>query len=64
MTYANKNYRCDGTCKFISRKNKKIQEQNVHVYFDYLPDENQGTILHQAVYMALKLMSSLTHASN
>ena len=40
----------------LADKIKSRNYQNVHVYFDYLPLENHGSIGHQAVYNAFKLM--------
>lgn len=37
--------------KLSTAKNKYL-----HVYFDYLPNEDHATILHQAVYNAMKIM--------
>lgn len=48
----------------LAEKIKKTKSKNVHVYFDYLPDENHATILHQAVYNALKLLPPLTDDAN
>jgi predicted alpha/beta superfamily hydrolase len=38
---------------------KHGKSKNVHVYFDYLPQENHGTITHQAVFNALRLLYPL-----
>ena len=38
----------------LADKIKKWQGRNATVYFDYLPEENHGTILHQAVSNAFK----------
>lgn len=40
----------------LADKIKTLNYKNVHVYFDYLPLENHGSIGHQAVYNAFKLM--------
>jgi predicted alpha/beta superfamily hydrolase len=40
-------------------KLKYGKSKNVHVYFDYLPQENHGTITHQAVFNALRLLYPL-----
>ncbi|MFA6151912.1 MAG: alpha/beta hydrolase-fold protein [Chitinophagaceae bacterium] len=40
----------------LNNKLKKSQSKNVHVYFDYLPNENHATITHQAVFNALILL--------
>jgi hypothetical protein len=34
------------------------QRKNVHVFFDYLPQEDHATIMHQAVLNAFKLIYS------
>ncbi|HTL09230.1 MAG TPA: alpha/beta hydrolase-fold protein [Chitinophagaceae bacterium] len=39
----------------LAEKVEKWQGPNARVYFDYLPEENHGTILHQAVANAFKL---------
>jgi predicted alpha/beta superfamily hydrolase len=41
----------------LAEKIKNTKSKSVHVYFDYLPDENHATIMHQAVYNALKIWS-------
>ena len=38
--------------KIKSKKNK-----NVNVYFDYLPQEDHATIMHQAVFNALRCLN-------
>ena len=40
----------------LFEKIKQVQNKNVHVYFDYLPQENHATILHQAVANAFRLL--------
>ena len=45
-------------------KLKHGKSKNVHVYFDYLPEENHGTITHQAVFNALKLLYPLPKADH
>lgn len=40
----------------LAEKIKNTKSKSVQVYFDYLPDENHATILHQAVYNALKML--------
>lgn len=44
----------------LAEKIKNAESKNVNVYFDYLPQENHATIMHQAVYDALRLFSSST----
>jgi hypothetical protein len=39
----------------LAEKIKNSKSKSVKVYFDYLPDENHATIMHQAVYNALKM---------
>jgi hypothetical protein len=34
----------------------KTENKNVHVYFDYLPEENHATVSHQAIFNALKVL--------
>lgn len=41
----------------LAEKIRNTKSNSVHVYFDYLPDENHATIMHQAVYNALKKFS-------
>ena len=35
---------------------KNSKSKNVHVYFDYLPQEDHATIAHQAIFNALRLL--------
>lgn len=35
----------------------KSANKNIHVYFDYLPEENHATIMHQALMNAFKLLN-------
>lgn len=37
-------------------KLKKSESKNVHVYFDYLAQENHATITHQAVFNAHRVL--------
>lgn len=39
----------------LAEKIKNTKSKSVEVYFDYLPDENHATIMHRAVYNALKM---------
>lgn len=41
----------------LADKIKKTKSKTVSVYFDYLPEEDHGTILHQAVSNALRLLN-------
>jgi predicted alpha/beta superfamily hydrolase len=41
----------------LADKIKGTKSKNVDVYFDYLPNEDHGTILHQAVSNALRLFN-------
>lgn len=47
----------------LAEKIKNTKSKNVHVYFDYLPQENHATIMHQAVYNALRLLDTSTNDS-
>ena len=40
----------------LADKIKSTKQQNVAVYFDYLPQEDHATIMHQALYNAIKLL--------
>ncbi len=40
---------------FLADKIKNLNTRNINVYFDYLPQENHATIMHQAVFNAFKL---------
>jgi len=40
----------------LKEKIDKMHNKNVSVYFDYLPDENHATIMHQAVFNAFKAL--------
>jgi len=40
----------------LAEKIKSTKSKSVTVYFDYLPDEDHATILHSAVFNALKLL--------
>lgn len=41
----------------LAEKLKEIKNANLDVYLDYLPGEDHGTIMHQAVYDALRWLS-------
>ncbi len=40
----------------LAEKIKGTKSKSVHVYFDYLPQEDHATILHQAVFNALRIL--------
>lgn len=40
----------------LAEKIKATKSKTVNVYFDYLPQEDHATIMHQAVYNALKIL--------
>lgn len=40
----------------LAEKLKATKSKTVNVYFDYLPSEDHGTIMHQAVFNAFKLL--------
>lgn len=40
----------------LAEKLKSTKSKNVRVYFDYLPQEDHGTILHPAVFNALRIL--------
>lgn len=40
----------------LAEKIRSTKSKNVHVYFDYLPQEDHATIMHQAVFNALRLL--------
>jgi predicted alpha/beta superfamily hydrolase len=40
----------------LAEKLKGTKSKSVHVYFDYLPQEDHATILHQAVFNALRIL--------
>jgi hypothetical protein len=39
----------------LAEKLKKAKSKQVKVFFDYLPDENHATIMHEAVSNSFKL---------
>ena len=41
----------------LAEKIKATKSKTVHVYFDYLPQENHATIMHQAVFNALRVLN-------
>lgn len=40
----------------LAEKIRSTQSKKVKVYFDYLPQEDHATVMHQAIYNALKLI--------
>jgi uncharacterized protein len=44
----------------LAEKLKSVKNKDLHVFFDYLPQEDHGTIMHQAVYNAIKLLYPLS----
>ncbi len=44
----------------LAEKLSNSKSKMVHVYFDYLPQEDHATIMHQAVYNALRLLYPVT----
>jgi uncharacterized protein len=40
----------------LADKISAVKNKNLSVHFDYLPQENHATIMHQAVFNALRLM--------
>jgi hypothetical protein len=43
----------------LAEKILNTKSKNVHVYFDYLPQEDHATIMHQAVFNALRILYPL-----
>lgn len=43
--------------KLLAEKITSMGNKNLEVYFDYLPQENHATIMHQAVFNALRLLN-------
>ncbi|HXP50796.1 MAG TPA: alpha/beta hydrolase, partial [Bacteroidia bacterium] len=46
--------------KALSEKLKAVKNENLTVYFDYLPDETHATISEQAVYNAFKILFAVS----
>jgi uncharacterized protein len=44
----------------LSEKLKAIKSKSLNIYFDYLPEEDHATIMHQAVFNAFKLLHRQT----
>ncbi len=40
----------------LAEKLKNTKSESVNVYFDYLPQEDHATILHQAVFNAFRML--------
>ena len=40
----------------LAEKLKSTKSKAVHVYFEYLPEEDHGTIMHQAVFNGLRML--------
>jgi uncharacterized protein len=45
----------------LADKIKSTKSKSVNVYFDYLPQEDHATIMHQAVFNALRLLNPVVH---
>ena len=45
----------------LAEKLKGSKSKNLHVYFDYLPQENHATVTHQAVFNAFRLLYPASH---
>jgi uncharacterized protein len=45
----------------LAEKIKSTKSKSVNVYFDYLPQEDHATIMHQAVFNALRLLNPVPH---
>ncbi len=48
----------------LAEKIKSTKSKSVNVYFDYLPHEDHATILHQAVYNALRIFHPASTPTN
>ena len=48
----------------LTEKIKKTKSKRVTVYFDYLPQEDHATIMHQAVFNALRILYPATAGNN
>ncbi|HXB43837.1 MAG TPA: alpha/beta hydrolase-fold protein [Puia sp.] len=46
----------EADANLLAEKIKNIKSKNVHVYFDYLPQEDHATVSHQAIFNALRLL--------
>jgi uncharacterized protein len=45
----------------LAEKIKSTKSKSVNVYFDYLPQEDHATIMHQAVFNALRFLNPITN---
>lgn len=43
----------------LAEKIKATKSESISVFFDYLPDENHATIMHQAVFNAIKMLNKI-----
>jgi uncharacterized protein len=44
----------------LNEKIKGTRNKNVHVFFDYLPQEDHATITHQSVFNAFRILYPVT----
>jgi hypothetical protein len=44
----------------LAEKIKSTKSKNVKVFFDYLPEEDHATVMHQAVFNAFRLLYPAT----
>lgn len=51
-----KNHIMEEDAKLLAEKIRIGQSKYVNVYFDYLPEENHGTVTHQAVFNAFRAL--------
>lgn len=58
LTPGDKPHVMEVDANLLAEKIKNEKNNHVKLYFDYLPEENHATILHQAVMNALKLFQS------
>ena len=48
----------------LAEKIKSTKSKSVKVFFDYLPQEDHATILHQAVFNALRYLNPMPVSNN
>ena len=48
----------------LTEKIKNTKNKNVSVYYDYLPQEDHATIMHQAVFNAFRILYPSTSENN
>ncbi|MEO7294214.1 MAG: alpha/beta hydrolase-fold protein, partial [Ginsengibacter sp.] len=48
----------------LTEKIKNTKSKNVSVYYDYLPQEDHATIMHQAVFNAFRILYPSTSENN